>query len=42
MTDKEAYFKLCEALHQLPDEYQEAMEVALDILQQKIEKESNA
>lgn len=40
MTTKEAYFKLCEALHQLPYEYHEAMEIVLNILQQKIEEES--
>ena len=36
MTTKEAYFKLIELSHQIPEEYIEALEIALNALQKEI------
>lgn len=37
---KAAYWKLIEAMHELPNEYHKAMEIALDVLEKEIEKEA--
>lgn len=37
---KAAYWQLIGAMHELPNEYHKAMEIALEVLEREIEKEA--